>query len=179
MRHRALELTDRFIPGVDRIVHRALAKAHEPPVIETDIVMKIGPQARLGLVGIDVADMEPVGVQLRAGRQQGLDFTGQLRCHHLVGVDIQYPVEARAILGIALLRPVARPVVGNDPRPQALRDSYSVVGRSAVDHDDIVGQAGKRADAVTDPQRLVLRNDAAAQAGDGGGHNGAFVPNAS
>ncbi len=123
--------------------------------------------------------MEPVGRQGRTGRQQGFDFPGQFRRHHLVGIDVQDPVVFGAIFGITLLRPITRPVMMDDARPQAFGDGHGIVGRAAVDHDDVIGYACDCTNTIADPKRFVLRNDAAAQTGYRCVHDGAFVPNAS
>ncbi len=43
MGDRALELSDRFVLGIDRIVHGAFAETHDTTVIKTDIVMEVSP----------------------------------------------------------------------------------------------------------------------------------------
>ncbi len=162
MRYGALQLTDRLRLGVDRVVYRAFAETHHGAVIEPDIVMIVGPQARLTVSGIDIADPNTIGVQAGAGRHQRLYLGKELRRHQFVGVEIEHPVITRHVFAVAFLRAISRPGVENDACAQGFRDSNRIVGRAAVDDDGLVDQSLNRANTVADPVGFVFHNNAAA-----------------
>ena len=55
-------------------------------------------------------------------RQRSADFGRELGRHHLVGVDVEEPEMPAILLGEALLRSVAGPLIVDDPRALPLGD---------------------------------------------------------
>ena len=66
---------------------------------------------------------------------------------------------AALVLGEALLRAVARPVVVDDPGAEFLGDCLRAVGRAGIHHHEIVRQAADGPDRLADPVGLVLGDD--------------------
>ena len=96
------------------------------------------------------------------GAELGPGVGGQV----LVRVDRQDPVAGRGIeAGVAGRREVVPPDVPADPRPEAAGNLRRRIGRSRVDHHDLVDDAREAGQAPLQDERFVPDDQAGRDAG--------------
>ena len=94
----------------------------------------------------------------QAGRRRG--------AHALVGVDAEDPLAPRAGRGPGSgPRQVVDPLEVEDDAPVPPRDPPGRVGRSRVDHDDLIDEPGQGTQARAEVSRFVLDDQARGEEG--------------
>src|SRR4051812_41492933 len=142
------------------VVHQRGRIAAPVLAVEADGGERIGPRVRLLLPRKNFGDADLVGVAARpALPEQRADFPRQVRRRDLVGVDIEEPDMPALLLGETLLRPIARPRVVDDARPERRGDVLRAVDRARVHHDEVVRQIADGPNRRPDPVGLVLGDD--------------------